>query len=76
MLRSADSLMGKGALQWTKTSCTRGMLGMHGTKASNLGVTECDLLIAVGARFSDRVVGQAQELCKKCKDYSDRCGSG
>lgn len=36
------------------------MIGMHGTKASNLGVSECDLLIALGARFSDRVVGNAK----------------
>ncbi len=40
---------------------------MHGTKAANLGVTKCDLLVVVGARFSDRVVGQASSFAKKAK---------
>ncbi|WP_067709674.1 acetolactate synthase 2 catalytic subunit [Erwinia sp. ErVv1] len=39
-------------------SCYLGMLGMHGTKAANLAVQQCDLLIAVGARFDDRVTGK------------------
>ena len=43
------------------------MLGMHGTKASNLGVTHCDLLITIGARFSDRVVGNAKTFAKNAK---------
>ena len=51
-----DSLMGKGAYDGTSGNYT-GMLGMHGTKTSNLGVSECDLLIAIGVRFSDRVIG-------------------
>ena len=51
-----DSLMGKGAYDGTTANYT-GMLGMHGTKTSNLGVSECDLLIAIGVRFSDRVIG-------------------
>ena len=51
-----DTLMGKGAYDGTSENYT-GMLGMHGTKTSNLGVSECDLLIAVGVRFSDRVLG-------------------
>ena len=51
-----DSLMGKGAYDGTSANYT-GMLGMHGTKTSNLGVSECDLLIAIGVRFSDRVIG-------------------
>ena len=50
-----DSLMGKGAFDGTDELYT-GMIGMHGTKTSNFGVTECDLLIVVGARFSDRVI--------------------
>ena len=54
----ADSLMGKGAFDGTDELYT-GMIGMHGTKTSNFGVAECDLLIVVGARFSDRVVGDA-----------------
>ena len=49
----ADSLMGKGAFDGTDPLYT-GMVGMHGTKTSNFGFTECDLLIVVGARFSDR----------------------
>ncbi len=45
------------------------MLGMHGTKTSNLGVSECDLLIAVGVRFSDRVLGNAR-VCKAGEDLT------
>lgn len=62
----ADSLMGKGAYSGEKDLYC-GMLGMHGTKPANLGVTECDLLITVGARFSDRVVGQASSFAKNAK---------
>ena len=54
----ADSLMGKGGFDGNSERYT-GMLGMHGTKASNLGVSRCDLLIAIGTRFSDRVIGNA-----------------
>ena len=43
------------------------MIGMHGTKASNLGVSECDLLVALGARFSDRVVGNAAKFASNAK---------
>ena len=46
---------------------TTGMIGMHGTKTSNLGVSECDLLIALGARFSDRVVSNAKKFAAKAK---------
>ena len=56
-----DSLMGKGAFDGTNPRYT-GMLGMHGTKASNLGVSKCDLLITIGARFSDRVTGNTKEF--------------
>lgn len=45
---------------------------MHGTKASNLGVSECDLLIALGARFSDRVVGNAQKIRIQCQNSAYR----
>jgi acetolactate synthase-1/2/3 large subunit len=62
----ADTLMGKGAYDGTEDRYT-GMLGMHGTKASNLGVTECDLLITIGARFSDRVTGNAKKFAKNAK---------
>jgi len=61
-----DSLMGKGAFDGTDSRYT-GMLGMHGTKASNLGVQECDLLIAVGTRFSDRVLGNPDKFASKAK---------
>jgi acetolactate synthase-1/2/3 large subunit len=61
-----DSLMGKGAFPGTDPAYT-GMLGMHGTKASNYGVSECDLLVVVGARFSDRVTGNAQKFAKNAK---------
>ncbi len=61
-----DTLMGKGAFDGHDTRYT-GMIGMHGTKASNLGVSECDLLIALGARFSDRVVGNAAKFAANAK---------
>lgn len=61
-----DTLMGKGGFDGTHPLYT-GMLGMHGTKASNLGVTECDLLIAIGARFSDRVTGNTNMFAKNAK---------
>ena len=56
-----DSLMGKGAFDGRAERYT-GMLGMHGTKASNYAVTNCDLLITVGARFSDRVTSDASKF--------------
>ncbi len=61
-----DTLMGKGAVDASDPHYT-GMIGMHGTKASNKGVSECDLLIALGARFSDRVVGNAKRFASKAK---------
>ncbi|MBQ9699066.1 MAG: biosynthetic-type acetolactate synthase large subunit, partial [Lachnospiraceae bacterium] len=61
-----DSLMGKGAYDGTDANYT-GMIGMHGTKTSNFGVSECDLLIAVGARFSDRVTGNAKKFANNAK---------
>ena len=61
-----DSLMGKGAYDNTRPRYT-GMLGMHGTKASNFGVSQCDLLIVVGARFSDRVTGDTNRFAKDAK---------
>ena len=62
----ADSLMGKGAYDGTDELYT-GMVGMHGTKTSNFGITECDLLIVAGARFSDRVIGNASKFAKNAK---------
>ena len=61
-----DSLMGKGAFDGTNPRYT-GMLGMHGTKTSNLGVSQCDLLVVVGARFSDRVIGNAKKFARHAK---------
>ncbi|MDY2698869.1 MAG: biosynthetic-type acetolactate synthase large subunit [Lachnospiraceae bacterium] len=61
-----DTLMGKGVMDGHNERYT-GMIGMHGTKASNLGVSECDLLVALGARFSDRVVGNASKFASGAK---------
>ena len=69
----ADSLMGKGAFDGTDPLYT-GMVGMHGTKASNFGFTECDLLVVVGARFSDRVTGNASKFAPNAKNRYGFCG--
>ncbi|MCH5212370.1 MAG: biosynthetic-type acetolactate synthase large subunit [Oscillospiraceae bacterium] len=61
-----DTLMGKGAFDGTDRRYT-GMLGMHGTKTSNFGVSDCDLLLAIGVRFSDRVYGNAKAFAKNAK---------
>ncbi len=61
-----DSLMGKGSFDG-HDDLYMGMIGMHGTKTSNLGVTRCDLLIAIGTRFSDRVIGNAKTFAKDAK---------
>ena len=61
-----ETLMGKGAFDG-KSELYTGMIGMHGTKTSNYGVSQCDLLIALGARFSDRVVGNAKKFAEHAK---------
>ena len=61
-----DTLMGKGAFNGTDERYL-GMLGMHGCKASNLSVSECDLLIAIGTRFSDRVLGNPDTFASNAK---------
>ncbi len=61
-----DTLMGKGAFDGKSPRYT-GMIGMHGTKTSNLGVSECDLLLALGARFSDRVIGNPKRFAENAK---------
>ena len=61
-----DTLMGKGGFNGRSERYT-GMIGMHGTKASNLGVSKCDLLIALGARFSDRVIGNPRKFAENAK---------
>lgn len=60
------SLMGMGAFPATHDLFT-GMIGMHGTKTSNLAVTQCDLLIAIGARFSDRVISKLDRFAPNAK---------
>lgn len=61
-----DTLMGKGAFDGLDPYYT-GMLGMHGTKTANLSVTECDLLLVLGARFSDRVTGNAKKFANRAE---------
>ena len=61
-----DTLMGKGAFDGHDPHYT-GMIGMHGTKTSNLGVSKCDLLIAMGARFTDRVIGNPKQFATGAK---------
>ncbi len=61
-----DTLMGKGGFDGRSPRYT-GMIGMHGTKTSNLGVSDCDLLIALGARFSDRVIGNPKRFAENAK---------
>lgn len=60
------SLMGKGAMRCSNP-LNLGAVGMHGSKYANMAVTECDLLIAVGARFSDRVTGKVSEFAPHAK---------
>ena len=60
------TLMGKGAFD-EKDKLSVGMLGMHGTAYANFAVTECDLLIAIGARFDDRVTGKLDTFASKAK---------
>lgn len=57
------TLMGKTAFPAPHALCT-GMIGMHGTKASNTAANQCDLLIAVGARFSDRVISDPKKFAR------------
>lgn len=61
-----DTLMGKGVMDGNDPHYT-GMVGMHGTKPSNFGVTASDLLIVVGGRFSDRVIGNAKKFANDAK---------
>lgn len=61
-----DSLMGKGAFDGNDPYYV-GMLGMHGTKTANKSVTECDLLLVLGSRFSDRVIGNAERFAYRAK---------
>ena len=58
--------MGKGAFDGSDPHYT-GMLGMHGTKTANLSVSECDALVVVGSRFSDRVAADTKSFAKNAK---------
>lgn len=60
------SLMGHGSIDTEERRFT-GMIGMHGTRVSNIAVSNCDLLVVIGARFSDRVVSKASTFAKKAK---------
>ncbi len=62
----ANTLMGLGSFPGTHEMFT-GILGMHGTKTSNHAVSCCDLLIAIGARFSDRVISNVKKFAPKAK---------
>ena len=62
----ATTLMGLGGFPSTDSLCT-GLIGMHGSKTSNLAATNCDLLIAIGARFSDRVTSSVKNFAPKAK---------
>jgi len=61
-----DTLMGKGAFRGDDAYYV-GMLGMHGTKTANLSVSECDVLVVIGSRFSDRVAGDTKNFAKNAK---------
>ena len=61
-----DTLMGKGVVDGHEDYYT-GMIGMHGTKAANLGVSACDCLVVLGARFSDRITGNASKFAAGAK---------
>lgn len=61
-----NTLMGLGTID-RSSDLSLGMVGMHGSKEANLSVSNCDLLIAIGARFSDRVIGKASKFANKAK---------
>ncbi|MGM0432780.1 MAG: biosynthetic-type acetolactate synthase large subunit [Spirochaetota bacterium] len=61
-----SSLMGKGSFPAVHKQYT-GMIGMHGSKVSNMCVSQCDLLLVIGARFSDRVVSRADRFAMNAK---------
>ena len=69
-----NTLMGLGAFPATDKQFV-GMLGMHGTYEANMGMHHCDVLIAIGARFDDRVTGDLEKFCPYAKIMSNRCRS-
>ena len=60
------TLMGKGSFDENHSLCL-GMLGMHGTAYANFAISECDLLIAIGARFDDRVTGKLEDFASQAQ---------
>ncbi len=63
---SVETLMARGVLRYDDPLLI-GMLGMHGSYAANMAMSECDLIIALGARFDDRVTGKLEEFAKHAK---------
>jgi acetolactate synthase I/II/III large subunit len=61
-----STLMGLGSIPWDDQQFL-GMLGMHGTYEANMAMHDCDVLIAIGARFDDRVTGKIAEFCPHAK---------
>jgi acetolactate synthase-1/2/3 large subunit len=61
-----STLMGLGSIPWDDKQFL-GMLGMHGTYEANMAMHDCDVLIAIGARFDDRVTGKIAEFCPHAK---------
>jgi acetolactate synthase-1/2/3 large subunit len=61
-----STLLGKGVFP-EEHELALGMLGMHGTAYANKAVCDCDLLINIGSRFDDRIIGQADKFCKDAK---------
>ena len=61
-----STLLGKGVFS-EEHELSVGMLGMHGTAYANKAICDCDLLINIGSRFDDRIIGQADKFCKDAK---------
>ena len=66
----ASTIMGGGACPGNDPQFT-GMIGMHGNHSSNIASSKCDLLIAIGCRFSDRVATSPKTFAKQAKDRAD-----
>ncbi len=61
-----NTLLGKGCFPETHT-LSLGMLGMHGTAYANMAVTDCDLIMSIGSRWDDRIIGKPDEFCVDAK---------
>lgn len=64
----SESMMARSAFP-SSSALNLGMVGMHGTKASNMAVTESDLVLALGARFSDRVISDAKRFAENSRVF-------